>query len=195
MITLNKSMNHDSWNPAEYLKLHFALLSVFTTAIVINVIIFIKVINVNNVIKVIVINVIFVIYVIIFNYCLHVLWASTVTANSSYCRIELWFSNCVEKIFEQFSLLLEFAIEITLNITYIGVVFSFIGSLSLDRYHFYFSMILKKALRFLSLSDWFYIMFICKTKLKPKLKEPIFFLRGNSDCMIMSIMLDLDLDL
>ena len=66
-------MNHDSWNPAEYLKLHFALLSVFTTAIVINVIIFIKVINVNNVIKVIVINVIFVIYVIIFNYCLHVL--------------------------------------------------------------------------------------------------------------------------
>ena len=37
--------------------------------------------------------------------------------------------------------------------TYIGVVFSFMGSLSLDCYHFYLLMILKETLTFLSLSN------------------------------------------
>ena len=48
---------------------------------------------------------------------------------------------------------LEFAIEITPIVPYIGVVFSSMESLSLDRYHFYFLMILKETLTFLSLSD------------------------------------------
>ena len=42
--------------------------------------------------------------------------------------------------------------EIKPVVTYIGVVFSFTGSLSLDRYHFLFLMILKELLIFLSLS-------------------------------------------
>ena len=36
---------------------------------------------------------------------------------------------------------------------YIGVVFPFMGSLSLDRYHVYFFMILKETLTFLLLSN------------------------------------------
>ena len=38
-------------------------------------------------------------------------------------------------------------------IPYIGVVFPFKESLFLDRYHFYFLMILKETLTFLSLSN------------------------------------------
>ena len=50
------------------------------------------------------------------------------------------------------SLSLEFAIEVTPIIPYIGVVFPFMGLLSLNCYHFYFLMILKETLTFLSLS-------------------------------------------
>ena len=49
--------------------------------------------------------------------------------------------------------MLKFALEITLVITDIGVVFSFMGSLSLGHYHFHFLMILKEVLTFLSLSN------------------------------------------
>ena len=42
-------------------------------------------------------------------------------------------------------------IEIMPIIPYMGVVYSFMGSLSLDRYHFEFLMILKETLIFLSL--------------------------------------------
>ena len=38
-------------------------------------------------------------------------------------------------------------------IRYIGVVFPFMGSLPLDRHHFYFMMILEETLKFLSLSN------------------------------------------
>ena len=48
---------------------------------------------------------------------------------------------------------LKSALESTFIITYIGVVFSFMGSLSLDRYHLDFLMILKEILTFLSLSN------------------------------------------
>ena len=47
----------------------------------------------------------------------------------------------------------DFAIEITPIICYIRVVFPFMGSLSLDRYRFYFLMILKETLIFLLLSN------------------------------------------
>ena len=45
------------------------------------------------------------------------------------------------------------AIEIMPIVPYVGVVFSFMGLLSLDRYHVYLLMILKKTLTFLSLSN------------------------------------------
>ena len=51
------------------------------------------------------------------------------------------------------SLSLDYTIEIVLIITYVGVVFPFVGPLSLDRCNFYFLMILKKTLTFLSLSN------------------------------------------
>ena len=51
------------------------------------------------------------------------------------------------------SLSLKFAIEITSITPYTGVVFSFMWSLSLDRYHFNFLMILNEMLAFLSLSN------------------------------------------
>ena len=60
-----------------------------------------------------------------------------------------WRENKDKKI----SLLLDFAIEI---IPYIGVAFPFMGWLSLDRHHFYFLMVLKETLTFLSLSNRFY---------------------------------------
>ena len=43
--------------------------------------------------------------------------------------------------------------EILPIIPFVGVVFSFMGSLSLDHYHFYFLMVLKEMLTFLSLSN------------------------------------------
>ena len=43
--------------------------------------------------------------------------------------------------------------EIKPIIPYIGVVFSFMGLLLLDRYNFYFLIILKEALTFLQPSD------------------------------------------
>ena len=48
---------------------------------------------------------------------------------------------------EKLSLSLEFAVEIMPNIPHIGVVFSFVGLLLLNRYHCYFSMILKETLQ------------------------------------------------
>ena len=49
--------------------------------------------------------------------------------------------------------MLEFALEIMPVICHIGVVFSFMGSLSLDRCYFYFLMISKEMVTFLSLSN------------------------------------------
>ena len=51
------------------------------------------------------------------------------------------------------SLSLEFTMEIMPINPYIGVVFSFMGSLSLDRYHFYLLMTLKETLTYLSLRN------------------------------------------
>ena len=52
---------------------------------------------------------------------------------------------------DDLTLSLEFTTEITLIIAYIGVVFSFMGLLSLGSLSFYFLMSLKEALTFLSL--------------------------------------------
>ena len=49
--------------------------------------------------------------------------------------------------------MLELAIEIMIVIPYIGVVFSCMGSLSLDRYNFHFMMIVKETLTFLPISN------------------------------------------
>ena len=54
---------------------------------------------------------------------------------------------------EKLSLSLKFAIEIISIIPFIGVVFPLMGSLSLDRYHFYFLIILKETLTSLPLSN------------------------------------------
>ena len=48
---------------------------------------------------------------------------------------------------------LEFTIEIMPIMTYTGVVFSFMGSLSINRHHFYLLMILKEKLTFRSLRN------------------------------------------
>ena len=53
----------------------------------------------------------------------------------------------------QQKLSLDRTIEITLIITYIGVVFSFMRSVLLDRYHFDFGMSLNEMGGFLSLSN------------------------------------------
>ena len=51
------------------------------------------------------------------------------------------------------AIVIEFAVEIIPVIPYIGVAFPFMGLLTLDHYHFYFLMIFKETLTFLSLSN------------------------------------------
>ena len=82
-------------------------------------------------------------------------YAST---NHTTCLIlwnRIWWlrPNGRESSVEKLSLLLELTVEITLIITHIGVVFSFMGPLLLDCYYFHFLMSLKKRLTFLSLSN------------------------------------------
>ena len=68
--------------------------------------------------------------------------------STTYCPTRFDSGNSDEK----WLLSLEFAIEVIPITPYIGVVFPFIY-FPLDRYHFYWSMILKETLKFLSLSN------------------------------------------
>ena len=72
-----------------------------------------------------------------------------------YCRTRFYSDSLTthENSDEKWLLSLEFVLEMVPIIPYIGVVFPFIGSLSLDHNHFYFLMILKKTLTFLLLSN------------------------------------------
>ena len=74
--------------------------------------------------------------------------------NAYFCRTKFErLSNGHKNSNKKLSLRSELANKITLVISYIGVVFSFMGLLSLDCCHFYFLMILKEMLKFLLLSN------------------------------------------
>ena len=71
-----------------------------------------------------------------------------------YCRTEFGSDGLTAaRIATKDALSLEFVTEIIPNIPYIGVVFPFMGSLSLDRNNFSFAMILTETLTFLLLYD------------------------------------------
>ena len=76
-----------------------------------------------------------------------------VLCNRAWDTVEPDLIATVENSDGKLSLSLKFTVKIMPIKPYTGVVFSFRGSLSSDRYHFYFLMIWKIALTFLSLSN------------------------------------------